>query len=374
MKICHVIYIPRFSGAEILVRNLAIQHQAEGHEIAIAAIMPAEDSFAIAQQDLKSMGVRLQFPSQSLNKWERLQFLVQAFKQFSPDVVFAHAVIPSFYARYAMALARLQGASVVSVLHDASQDDYASPYFQLLEKWLVPKPAAIVAVSPDGAENYCKRICSEKIPQVIRNGIPTGEFTQAHSDRFRVRRNIFKVDDQLVFLQIGRIVATKQQHYSLQAFAKAVKLFGSSAKLCFVGTPQDSIYNAELQHMAVELKIADQVLFLGSRSDIPSLLAAADIYLMPSLIESQGIAYIEALASGITIIASDIPPFQFGSEFAGVTLVSPQMIDEFVTAIGQVIQAGIARRWQRDLSDYSIDRTANSYLTLSKSIAAVSSL
>jgi L-malate glycosyltransferase len=371
MKICHVIYIPRFSGAEILVRNLAIQHRAEGHEIAIVAIMPAEDSFVSVQQDLESMGVMLLFPNQLLNKWERLQFLVQALKQFSPDVVFAHAVIPSFYARYAIALARLRGTSVVSVLHDASQDDYASPYFRFVEKWLAPPPAAIVTVSPQSAENYCQRIRSSIDTQVIPNGVQLEPFAAEHKNRSKTRSEIFKANgNELIFLQVGRISLTKQQHYSLQAFAAAVKTFNLSGKLCFVGITEDRAYETELKTMAKSLEIAEHVLFLGARPDIPELLAAADLYLMPSQFEAHSVAFIEALASGITIIASDIASFQFGSKFAGVTLISPQMIDEFVAAIEQAIQTG-SHRWQRDLSDYSIDKTANSYLALSKSVASV---
>lgn len=372
MKICHVIYIPRFSGAEVLVRNLAIQHRTEGHEIAIVAIMPPEDSFAIAQLDLDSMGVTLLFPGQLLNKWERLQFLVQAFQQFLPDVVFAHAVIPSFYARYAVALARLQKTSVVSVLHDASQDDYASSYFRFVEKWLAPPPAAIVTVSQQSAENYRQRIRSNIDTQVILNGIQLEPFTAEHKNCSKTRSEIFKAhENELIFLQVGRISLTKQQHYSLKAFAELVKTFNLSGKLCFVGITEDSAYETELKTMAESLGIAEQVLFLGARADIPELLAAADLYLMPSQFEAHSVAFIEALASGITIIASDISSFQFGSEFAGVTLISPQLMDEFVAAIAQAIQTGVSHRWQRDLSDYSIDKTANSYLALSKSVVSI---
>jgi glycosyltransferase involved in cell wall biosynthesis len=381
MKICHVIYIPRFSGAEILVRNLAAQHRLQGHQVAVVAIMPSEASFAIVQHDLTQMGVCSNFPPRPLGKWERLKFLADALQTFSPDVVFAHAVIPSFYARFAAKLARLRHTPVVTVLHDASQDDYASPYFRLLENWLAPQPAAIVAVSPTSASNYRRRIRSKIDPQVIVNGVQLEAFDRAVSHRSTVRKNIFKVnDDQFVFLQVGRISRTKQQHHSLHAFAQAVKTFGLSGKLCFVGISEDSSYESELKQLTTQLEVADHVLFLDARSDIPELLAGADVYLMPSLFEAHSVAFIEALASGITIIASDIPSFRFGAAFPGVHLISPESIDEFMQAINQVtqphtpqsstFQPRIVRRWQRDLSDYSICKTANSYLETSKVLAS----
>lgn len=372
MKICHVIYIPRFSGAEILVRNLAIEHTTEGHEIAIVAIMPPEPSFAIAQQDLASIGVSLVFPTTPLNKWARLQFLAQALKAFSPDVIFAHAVIPSFYARYAVKLAGLRQTSVISVLHDASQDDYASSYFRLLEQWLAPRPDAIVTVSQKSADNYRQRIRSRIAPQTITNGIRLDAFVQAQDDRSTIRKNLFNADEQdIVFLQVGRISSTKQQQHSLIAFSEAIKQFNVPGKLCFVGTSEDHEYEAHLKQKVAELSLTEQVLFLGVRSDIPQLLSAADIYLMPSLSEAHSVAFIEALASGITIIASDIPSFQFGAAFPGVHLISPHHVNEFVQTIGESIQAGRSRRWQRDLSEYSIRKTANAYLEMSKSLVPV---
>jgi len=369
MKLCHVIYIPRFSGAEILVRNLAIQHCSEGHEIAVIAIMPAESSFAIVQHDLTSIGVLLNFPTKGLNKWERLRFLAEALKQFSPDVIFAHAVIPSFYARYAVRLARLNNTPVVGVLHDASQDDYASSYFRFLEKWLAPPPAAIVAVSQTAVENYRQRIRSHVATQVIANGIQLEAFKQQF-DRTQIRQEIFKVDaEQVVFLQVGRISATKQQHYSLEAFAAAVKTFNVSGKVCFAGLIEDKVYEAELKLKAVQLGMVDRVLFLGARPDIPKLLAAADVYLMPSLFEAHSVAFIEALASGIPIIASNIASFQFGEKFPGVWLLALDQVDQFVRTI---VQASISpQRWRRDLSAYAIEKTASSYLEISKSLASV---
>jgi glycosyltransferase involved in cell wall biosynthesis len=371
MKICHVIYIPRLSGAEILVRNLALQHQAQGHQILIVAIMPPEHSFAIAQQDLAEIDVTMRFPQRSLNQWHRLHFLVQAFKQFLPDAIFAHAVIPSFYARYAAWLSGLHKIPVVSVLHDASQDDYASAYFRWVERWLAPPPAAIVSVSPTGAENYQHRIRSNIKPHTIANGIHLDAFLSPNCNRVEMRKKLFGVDDkQIVFLQVGRIASTKQQQHSLKAFSEAIQRFNFSGTLCFAGVSQDPDYEAHLKHQVVELGLSKQVVFLGVRSDIAELLAITDVYLMPSLIEAHSVAFIEALASGITVIASDIESFQFGAAFPGVHLISPHCLDQFVQRIGDVVQVGARQRWQRDLSDYSICKTATAYLELSKALAS----
>ncbi|MBD1823584.1 glycosyltransferase family 4 protein [Cyanobacteria bacterium FACHB-DQ100] len=374
MRICHVIYIPRFSGAEILVRSLAIAHQALGHQVAVMALMPPQPSFLSELAQMQAAQVSLFLPEQELSKRERITFLVQHLKQFKPDVVVAHAVIPSLYARIAVRLAALHHTSTLSVLHDASQDDYASPYFRALERWFVPAPDAIVAVSPTGAENYCNRINSIAKPVVIPNGINLSAIQQAATQRDRVRQTIFAVQpEEVVFLQVGRFSSTKQQHLSLQAFAQAQQQAPFSGKLCFVGSSEDQPYEQHLRQLAQQFNIEDQLLILGSRSDVPDLLSGADVFLMPSKIEAHSLAFIEALSSGIAIVASDIPSLQYGKAFPGVKLICPELINEFTRAIVETVRSSVKVRWQRDLSAYSVEQTSKAYLELFGRLSAIAS-
>ncbi|MBE9009086.1 glycosyltransferase family 4 protein [Pseudanabaenaceae cyanobacterium LEGE 13415] len=368
MRICHVIYIPRFSGAEILVRELAIAHQALGHDVAVMALFPSEPSFLGELGKMEAMGISLFLPEQRLEKWDRLNFLIQGLKQFKPDVVVAHSIIPSAYIRIAVKFAFLSRTATISVLHDASQDDYAPSKMRSLERWIIPKPDAVVSVSQIGADNYSRRIRSSKKPLVIPNGIDLSRITQAASHREAVREQVFTVQpEEFVFLQVGRFGSTKQQHLSLEAFAKVHQIVPFSGKLCFVGCSENEAYEEELRQLAKKFQVEEKVLFLGSRSDIPELLAGADIFLMPSKFEAQGIAFIEALTSGISVIASEIPPFEYGRAFAGVHLIQPQRVDQFAQAIAEVIRHGSVR-WERDTNSYSMEQTSEAYLALFQSL------
>ena len=62
----------------------------------------------------------------------------------------------------------------------------------------------------------------------------------------------------------------------------------------------------QLQRRAAELGVASRVHFFGKRRDVPQLLKAADLYVQPSRVEGFGIAALEAMASGLPIIASNV--------------------------------------------------------------------
>lgn len=367
MKICHIIYTPRLSGAEILVRDLALKHTSLGHQVAVLSIEASETSFVNELERLKSSGVLLEIPQSKLGKFTRLQFLSTKLQKLYPDVVVAHSVIPSAYARFALKLISLGHIPVVSVLHDASQDDYASKYFRLLEKWLIPSPNCLIALTQRAVDNYQLRIGNQIKTEIIPNGVNVEILSHAYVSRKKVRQTIFCVkDNEAVFLQVGRLNSIKQQHLSLESFIKSCQNSSFLGKLFFVGLLEDAEFEQSLKKSVLEAGLEDRIIFLGSRTDVPELLAGADVFLMPSKQEAHSIAFIEALASGITIIASDIPPFQYGLNFPGVSLIQPENIDSFAQEVFKASHLQIGKRWERNLDDYSINKTANEYLKIFK--------
>ena len=62
-----------------------------------------------------------------------------------------------------------------------------------------------------------------------------------------------------------------------------------------------------LRRLAERLGVADRVLFLGRREDVPSLLAACDVFALPSLYEGSSLALLEAMAAGRAVVSSAIP-------------------------------------------------------------------
>jgi L-malate glycosyltransferase len=365
MKICHAIYIPRLSGAEILVRDLSIAHSSMGHDVSICSIEPPEDSFDPILKVLQNKQVILAFPESKLGKISRLGFLIKSLKTLAPDVVVAHSIIPSAYTRLAL---RLSSIPVVTVLHDASQDDYAASYFRNVEKIIKPS-SYVIPLTDKALENYRTRCGEQSKTRIIPNGVNLSNTPPSFEQRENIRKTLLNVNPtESAFLQVGRFNRQKQQHLSIEAFIQAYQDLNFNGKLFLAGIIEDEKYFSELQKMVIDSNLQDKVVFLGPRSDIPTLLSASDVYLMPSLTEAHSISFLEALVNGITMIVSDISAFEKGKKFEGVITLDVNNVQKLAQIIIGLSNRALQTRYYRDTSEFSIAKTANTYLEVFDSL------
>lgn len=352
-RVLHLIHTPRQSGAESLVRDLCLLHTEQGILCGIASFGAPDAAYDAEAYRLRAAGVSLYFPSRSLVGIARARHYRQARTQFSPDVIFAHSVLPSFYGRAAQPLFGRR-AKFVTVLHDASNDDFAASNLaraECITRW---RSDQVVAVSRQGADNYRRRFGGRPPVQVIPNGIHLDRFTGF--DRPAIRAQFGLAADQKLIVQIGRLSPVKQQDLTIRALAERME--ADNLLLWLAGLTEDINYVESLRRLVTERGLQHRVRLLGSRSDIPELLAASDLYVMPSTAESQGIALLEALASGAPVVASDIPAFDFCRDYDGVSLVEPKSEVLFLAAVRQRLSEG---RFLHNIDNYSIHITAKRY-------------
>lgn len=138
--------------------------------------------------------------------------------------------------------------------------------------------------------------------QLIPNAIDINQFSNAQGAAVREELGL---KDKLFILQVGRFMPVKNHIYSIK-IAAALRDAGVGFQMLFVGTGpefntiQDTVNNEKLQ---------DHVQLLGLRADIPELMAAADVMLMPSLHEGFPVVLVESQAAGLpAVIASTISP------------------------------------------------------------------
>jgi glycosyltransferase involved in cell wall biosynthesis len=210
---------------------------------------------------------------------------------------------------------------------------------------------------------------------VIRNGVDTTRFTGAPAgDRIRSELGI-RADARLVVV-VSRLTRMKGLEQFL-ASAAALKQRYPGLRFLIVGetSPPDPEYLRELEHLSAALGVADRVVFTGRRSDVPAVLSAADVAVMPSLNEALSNVLLESMAAGAPVVATRVggtpEALEDGEtgllvpagDAAAITTAVSRLLDDRALAcrLGQAARARIADR-------FSVDRmvraTENLYLEL----------
>lgn len=147
--------------------------------------------------------------------------------------------------------------------------------------------------------------------QVIYNGITSRFFTPPSlSVRLRLRQQLGVPEDAVVCFTSARLAPVKGYEYQLEAIQQ-LKQTDIWQKLYFLwaGTGNGNRYinsETQLKEMASAMGLDERVKFLGQRSDIPDLLDASDIFVLPSKAEGMPISIMEAMAKGLPVVASAV--------------------------------------------------------------------
>ncbi|MBM6689132.1 glycosyltransferase [Collinsella tanakaei] len=168
-------------------------------------------------------------------------------------------------------------------------------------KYLAKANITRLACSEAAAEWLFGRESSHTL---VKNGIDTERFRFDIEGRHELREEMGISTDEVVVVQVGRLVPVKNHEFMFEIIARAQRE-GIRCKLLVVGDGPD---RPKLGRRTEELGIAQSVLFLGLRSDIPAILSASDVFVLPSLYEGLGIAAIEAQAAGLLTLVSDQVP------------------------------------------------------------------
>jgi glycosyltransferase involved in cell wall biosynthesis len=361
MRIVHVIHTPRLSGAEVLVGNLALAQIAAGHDVSVVALAPLQDDYKEKWDRLLGAGVKAVAPLRRMTPMGRLRWCTQVACLRLACVVYAHTIIPSAYVRLTKQLT-CSGYRVCSVLHSATQDDYDQNLWFWIELLIMPQPNFVVTVVPRAAENFYKRFGKNTAIHVIPNCSDLASAAFSPAARASTREMLLGAEneDAEIFLHIARIAPYKNQAVSIAAARAYAVQNRRRVVLLLCGLEEDRRYFESLEQ-AITTQTTEffQVQFLGSRRDVNRLLSASDLFLLPSSTELISLALLEALASGITIVASNIEAFRFSRRYAGVVLTE---INEFSQRIATMSPAKLRNRYSRDLRDFAPDEISKRYL------------
>lgn len=146
-----------------------------------------------------------------------------------------------------------------------------------------------------------------KKAEIIFNAIDTAQYAFSEETRGQKRREL-NIEDRYVICHVGRLSRQKNVEGLLDIYREICET-EKDAILISVGDGED---RDKIHQYAEKLGIRDRVMFLGKRDDVPQILQAADVFVLPSLYEGLGIAAIEAQAAGLPCILSTGVPRDAG--------------------------------------------------------------
>ena len=199
----------------------------------------------------------------------------------------------------------------------------------------------------------------------IKNGVGIKRFQQ-HGDKKTLCAQLGINEEVNLVLAVGRLAEEKGHRYLIEAVATVVAVHPHTHFL-FAG---EGALRDELEALAQKTGCLKNIHFLGGRNDVPALLAAADLFVLPSLREGLSIALLEAMAAGKPIVATDVAGSNEALNSETGVIVPPHDSPSLAEKIGQILgnpakanALGQAAK-EHVITNYSAENQVTQYLGL----------
>ncbi len=291
-------------GAETQVASLACILKARNWDVQVVSLLPVALPAAALAGELESEGI----PVQGLNMQRGLPDPRAIFKlsrivrEWRPHIVHSHMIHANILARCTRILAPMP--ALICTAHNTREtSERGGPTWhkEFLYRLTDRLADLTTIICHAGKRHYIRtRAVPQNRIEVVPIGIDCERFAPRPEIRLGMREQLGLLEDEFAWLAIGRMVVQKDFPNMLRAFAP---LKGGRWKLLIAG---DGPLRQFLELCAAELGIANQVVFLGIRKDIPALHAAVDALVLSSQLEGLPLAVLEAAASGLPSVVTDV--------------------------------------------------------------------
>lgn len=198
--------------------------------------------------------------------------------------------------------------------------------------------------------------------RVIYNGVDPVRLADVVDDG-RVRAELGVPAGAPLIAQVGRFDPPKHH-----LFTAALLPLLPEAHVVFVGRGGTAL-EAETRRRLAARGCLDRAHFVGERTDVPRWLAAADVSILPSVIEGLPGVVLEALACGTPVVASDLPGVrEVAARLDGVRVIPTTSVEAWADALRAVVRPTAAERAQRRAalaaSPFTIDVAVAAHVAL----------
>lgn len=302
--IVHVVYSFDTGGLENGIVNLINRMSPQVFRHAIVALTNCSPQFCdrITRDDVHFIAMN-KAPGHALKLYPALHRL---FKDLKPAIVHTRnlaaleTVIP---ARTAGVPVRIHGEHG----WDVSDPEGNSHRYRIARRLYRPFVSHYVALSGH-IEKYLVNAIGVPRDRISRicNGVDTDRFHPTETGRGLLPGSPLNESGLRVIGTVGRLQAIKDQRNLIRAFALLLERMPASAddlRLMVVG---NGPLRREIEAEMLRLGVTDKVWLAGERADIPEVLRSMDIFVLPSRAEGISNTVLEAMASGLPVVATDV--------------------------------------------------------------------
>ncbi len=353
MKILQVIPYFCFGGAETMCENLTYALTKLGHSVTVVSLYNEKTPIS---RRMEEAGVRILYLDKKLGlDVSMVTKLAKIMRREKPDVVHTHLDV----IKYAVAAAKLSGIRrCIHTVHNVAEEEAGGKlqkiintvYFRL--GWAVP-----AALSPEVHRTIVSfyGMKEEKVP-VIYNGVDLSRC---------LPKDNYQLSKPAQLLHIGRFNYQKNHRGLLEAFVMLLEQYPD----CCLNLLGDGELCPEIETYAEELGIREKVIFHGSQSNVYPYLHSADVFLLPSRFEGMPMTIIEAMGTGLPVVASavgGVPDMLRNGESGSLVSQEPQAVAEAVLQLLQQeeLRKTLGENARKDSEKFSAEHMAESYCNI----------
>lgn len=288
MKIFQIIPSFEMGGAEIMCETLVYELKKMGHEVVVISLYSTE---TIITQRLKKANVDIRF----LNKRSGFDTCMYSklrsiFKEEKPDVVHTHLYVT----KYVFPIAAKLKIKTIHTLHSVAMHE-ASRVDRLINKHYYKRCDVIPVVLSKKNETAFLNVYKMPVgfSHVIMNGVNLGNC---------IEKSDYQIHGNFKIVHVGRFTAEKNHKILIEAFDVFHKKHMDS-ELHLVG---DGAERSEIERMVKERNLSEFVFFHGVLSSVFEYLFEMDIFTLTSLYEGVPMSVVEAMGTGLPIVATAV--------------------------------------------------------------------
>lgn len=332
INVLYVIDTLQFGGAENHVITIASALSNDCYTIHVCCLRRGVQADALRSRGIQvvSLNMRLRYWPMALYK------LYHLIKQLNVQIVHTHLYQAGIWGG---GVGKLAGVPVI-IATEHGMPFWEGYHHLLLERLVNHLTDKIIAVSEEIRQSYIndQGVSSEKII-TIPNAVDVERFSVLGS-RNELRTQLGVDAASLLEGTVARLVQSKRLDHLLKA-ARLVCDAVPKARFLIIG---DGPLREELEGQAMQLGLAEYVIFLGNRPDIPELLSALDIFVLSSETEGIPVSMLEAMAASRPVVVTRVGGIpQVIQDRRNGLLISPHDPAGLANAIVTLMEDGTLR-------------------------------